>query len=198
MNEDSKKNQEIELLKLEYQECQRGYSQRDGLTEDEFGKVVQLFLLLVATIFLFDRFAEAGRVIHCSGCIILGIAGLFYFFSILVSIESNASCNVALRQRCEDIEKRLQELTGFELRYWKAIHDRARHFEEMVIKGTWGTKADREKKERERNIFINTVRLLIALWIIIVLFAVLPQKARQEKIALPGTSVSVIEPNKPR
>jgi hypothetical protein len=197
MNEDSKKNQEIELLKLEYQECQRGYSQRDGLAEDEFGKVVQLFLLLVATVFLFDRFAESGRLIHCSGCIILGVAGLFYFLSLLVSIESNASCNVALRQRCEEIEKRLRELTGFELRYWKTIHDRVRHFEEMVIKGAWGAKADREKKERERNIFINTVRLLIFLWIIVVLFAILPQRAKQEKTVSLGPSVSVIEPNKP-
>jgi hypothetical protein len=195
MDEDLKKNQEIELLKLEYQECQRGYSQRDGLAEDEFGKVVQLFLLLVATVFLFDRFAEAGRSIHCLGCIILGIAGLFYFVSLLVSIESNASCNVALRQRCEEIEKRLQELTGFQLQYWKVIHDRTRHLEEMIIKGTWGTKADRERKERERNIFINTVRLLIVLWIIIVLFTVLSPKAKQQKTVPPGSSVSMIKPN---
>ena len=77
MDADAKKNYEIDLLKLEYQECQRGYSQRDGLAEDEFCKVVQLFLLLVATMFLFDRFAETGRLIHCLGCIILGIAGFF-------------------------------------------------------------------------------------------------------------------------
>ncbi len=195
MNEDLKKNQEIELLKLEYQECQRGYSQRDGLAEDEFGKVVQLFLLLVATLFLFDRFAESGQIIHCLGCIILGIAGLFYFFSILVSIESNASCNVALRQRCEEIEERLQELTGYKLQYWNKIHDRVRHLEEMVIKGAWGAKADAEKKERERNIFINTVRLLIILWIIVVLVTVHPKRAKQEKTNSPSPFVSAIEPD---
>lgn len=195
MNEDLKKNQEIELLKLEYQECQRGYSQRDSLAEDEFGKVVQLFLLLVATVFLFDRFAESGQIIHCLGCIILGIAGLFYFFSILVSIESNASCNVALRQRCEEIEERLQELTGYKLRYWNKIHDRVRHLEEMVIKGAWGAKADAEKKERERNIFINTVRLLIILWIIVVLVTVHPKRTKQEKTTSPSPFVSAIEPD---
>jgi hypothetical protein len=105
---------------------------------------------------------------------------------------------VALRQRCEKIEERLQELTGFELRYWKTIHDRERHFEEMVVKGDWGAKADREKKERERNIFIYTVRLLIALWFIVVLFAVLPQKAKQEKTVPPGPSVLLTEPDPPR
>ena len=193
MNEDLNKNQEIELLKMEYQECQRGYSQRDGLAEDEFGKVVQLFLLFVATMFLFDRFAESGRIIHCLGCIVLGIAGIFYFFSILVSIESNASCNVALRQRCEEIEERLQELTGYKLRYWNTIQNRVRHLEEMVIKGAWGARADAEKKERERNIFINTVRLLIVLWIIVLLVTVHPKRAKQEKTASTSHSVLVLE-----
>lgn len=193
MNEDLNKNHEIELLKLEYQECQRGYSQRDGLAEDEFGKVVQLFLLLVATIFLFDRFAESGRTIHCLGCIILGIAGFFYFFSILVSIESNASCNVALRQRCEEIEERIEELTGYKLRYWDTIQKRVRHLEEMVIKGAWGAKADSEKKERERNIFINTVRLLIVLWIIVLVVTIHPKIAKQEKTASTSRSALIFK-----
>jgi len=195
MDNEIKKNYEIDLLKLEYQECQHGYSQRDGLVEDEFCKVVQLFLLLVGTMFLFDRFSVAGRAIHCVGCIILGIAGFFCFFSLLVSIESNAGCNVALRQRCEEIEKRIHELMGFELRYWKTIHDRVRHFEEMVIKGAWGAKAGREKKERERNIFINTVRLLIALWFIVVVITILPQSVKQEQTAPPDRSISVTDPD---
>ena len=198
MNEEAKKIQEIELLKLEYQECQHGYSQRDSLAEDEFGNVVQIFLLLVATVFLFDRFAEAGRAIHCLGCFVLGLAGLFYFFSLLVSIESNASCNVALRQRCEEIEKRLQELTGCELRYWRTIHDRLKHFEEKVFKGASNVKADKEKKERERNIFIHTIRLLIFLWIVVVLFTVFNQKVKQQKASLPDPSIKFTELDKPR
>ena len=194
MNTVTAKDCEIDLLKLEYQECQRGYAQRDGLAEDEFGKVVQLFLLLVATLFLFDRFAAAGRIVHCLGCVILGIAGLFYFVSLLVAIESNASCNVALRQRGEEIESRLRELTGFEMRYWKTIHDRVRHFEEKAIKGAWGAKADREKKERERNIFINTVRLLTVLWLIVVAVTVLSGPAKQKEASPLGQSVPVTKP----
>jgi len=195
MDNQTKKDYEIDLLKLEYQECQRGYNQRDHMVEDEFCKVVQLFLLLVATVFLFDRFAIVGRYAHWVGCIILGIAGLFCFFSMLVSIESNASCNVALRRRCREIEKRLHELAGYEIRYWKTINERARHLEEMVFKGSWGTKVGREQSERERNIFINTVRLLIVLWIIVIAIAIVAKTTRQKEATSPNSSVSVTSRN---
>ena len=172
MKDDATQNNEVDLLKLEYQECQDGYNSRDTMAEDEFFKIVQLFWLLLATLFLFDRFAEVGQYIHCIFCVALGIAGFSCLFSLLVSMESNASCNVALRQRCREIEERLHEILGFHLQYWQAIDKRTRHAEEKIVKGTLGTTTLKERKEAERNIFINTVRLLIILWMIVVVITI--------------------------
>lgn len=194
MENNHKQSNEVELLKLEYQQCQNGYNSRDRMVEDEFCKVVELFLFLVATLFLFDRFATVSQLSHCAGCAILGIAGLFCLFSLLVSMESNASCNVALRERCRQIEEHLHELVGFQLRYWQTIDQRAKHLEERLIKGTWGATVARERGERERNIFINTVRLVIALWIIILAITIGSGVSKQIKAVSPDRSVSVTQP----
>jgi len=171
MEDQVKQNHEIELLKLEYRECQAGYNSRDDMTEDEFCKVVQLFWLFVTIILALNVFTTIGRFFHCAVCIIIGVAGLFCLLSLLVSIESNASCNVALRQRCKKIEDRLCDLVGFKLQYWQVIDERDKYLEEELVKGRFGAKVGGEK-ERERSIFVNTVRLLILLWIVIVAVAV--------------------------
>lgn len=173
MKDEAKQNNEAEFLKFEYKGCQDGYNSRDNMVEDEFFKIVQLFWLLLATLFLFGRFAKVGQYIHFMFCVSLGIAGFSCLFSLLVSMESNASCNVALRKRCREIEERLREILGFNLQYWQVIDKRKKHTEEKLVKGTSGMTALKEKREGERNIFINTVRLLIVLWVIVVVISVI-------------------------
>jgi hypothetical protein len=165
MGNNANKDHEIDLLKLEYQQCQSGYNSRDGLAEDEFCKVIQKFSIFLTILLAFNIFIKISPVFHILVCLIIGFAGFFCLFSLLIVIESNSGCNVALRKRCRQIEDRLKELTGFQIQYWQAIEDRSIRREEKIVKGK---RADRESKEKERNIFIYTVWLLIVLWIIIV------------------------------
>jgi hypothetical protein len=156
------------LLKLEYQQCQSGYNSRDRLAEDEFCKVIQKFSIFLTILLAFNIFIKISPVFHFWVCVIIGVAGFSCLFSLLVVIESNSGCNVALRQRCRQIEDRLKELTGFQIQYWQAIEDRRKEREERIVKGIRGAITKRERKEQERSIFIFTVRLLIGLWLIIV------------------------------
>lgn len=172
MEDQEKQNHEIELLKLEYRECQSGYNSRDNMTEDEFCKVVQMFGVFVTILLAFNVFSKIGRFFHCVVCITIGVAGFFCLLSLLISIESNASCNVALRQRCRKIEDRLFDLVGVKLQYWGVIDERKKHIEEKLVKGGLSAIAGSEVKERERSIFVNTVRLLIFLWTVIVVVVV--------------------------
>ena len=91
----------------------------------------------------------------------------------------DASCSMALRQRCTEIEQRLCALSGVSLGYWKAIEERKKHWEEKVLKKSWGKTRDEGETEQERNVFINTVRLFILLWIVIVAVTIL-QGDRQD------------------
>lgn len=173
MVDDSQKNQEIELLKLEYRECQNGYNSRDKMAEDEFCKVIQVFSVFLTILVAFSVFAKVGWYSNCAVCLLIGVTGLMCLVSLLVVIESNSSCKVALRKRCGKIRERLQALVGFKLSYWDAIEQRARHWEEKKIKGALGVTADKDRTEAEQNIFVTAVRLLIFLWMVIVIAAVL-------------------------
>ncbi|UCF00028.1 MAG: hypothetical protein JSV82_02900 [Planctomycetota bacterium] len=168
MENNANKDHEIELLKLEYQQCQSGYNSRDRLAEDEFCKVIQKFSVFLTILLAFNIFIKISPAFHFWVCVIIGIAGLCCLFSLLVVIESNSGCNVVLRQRCRQIEDRLKELTGFQIQYWQAIEDRIKYLEENIVKGIRDTITKRERKEQERSIFVLTIRLLILLWIIIV------------------------------
>jgi len=162
----AKKNDEIELLKLEYQECQNGYNSRDSIAHDEFFKLIQVFSIFFTILVAFNIFVEISLLFHHLICIVIGLAGTLSLFSILLVIQSNSNCKVALRKRCIEIEKRLQTLVGFHLRYWQVIDGRSKHFEEKIFKGKPGQKRDIE--ERERNVFVNAVRIFIVLWLVIV------------------------------
>jgi len=166
MENNANKDNEIELLKLEYQQCQSGYNSRDSLAEDEFCKVIQKFSIFLTILLAFNIFIKISPEFHFWVCIIIGVAGFCCLCSLLVVIESNSGCNVALRQRCRQIEDRLKELTGFQIQYWQAIEKRYKPREERIVKELWGTRADSE--ETERNMFVFTVRLLMGLWIMIV------------------------------
>jgi len=168
MENNANKDNEIDLLKLEYQQCQSGYNSRDALAEDEFCKVIQKFSIFLTILLAFNIFIKISPEFHFLVCVIIGVAGFFCLFSLLVVIESNSGCNVALRQRCRQIEERLKVLTGFQIQYWQAIEERPKRLEENIVKGIGDVITRRERKEQERSIFIWTVRLLMGLWIMIV------------------------------
>lgn len=143
----------------EYQMCLNGYNYRDQIVPDEFSKLVQNFSIFLTIILAISVFIEVSQILHIILCVLIGMVGFFSIYAILVDMESNLSCKVALRKRCMEIEETTK------LTYWKTVEQRPKYREEHMFKGSPG---GREQPRRHGNIFITSARLIIVVWILIV------------------------------
>ena len=160
--------EQIELLKVEYKECNTGYNYRDNMIHQEFVSIIRIFSFFITLIIAFNTFIETVPFLHFSFIIIIGIAGFLSLFSMILDIQSNSSCNIVLRKRATEIEEMLSEESIFV--QWSSILNRKKYFEERLIKGMSGSAKD--SKEPERNIFITASRFFIIIWLAVVIVAI--------------------------
>lgn len=161
--------EKINFLITEYQQCNRGYAFRDQLAHNACRGIIQTFsvfltLLLAATVFI-----EVSRSAHISLCIILGFIGLLSMFTLLLDLESTASCKVALRERCLEIESEVGSPNMFKM--WSVIERRGKFFEERLFKGDPANADSRikDRPEPEYGLFVVAARVVVLLWILLVI-----------------------------
>ncbi|TES91865.1 MAG: GNAT family N-acetyltransferase [Desulfobacteraceae bacterium] len=161
------------LLKLEYQECQAGYNNRDKIVPDELRNVGLVFTFLTGALFFAINILqnEPDWLLWLAAGII-GIFGFLLLFGFLIDIQSNVSCKKVLRQRSAEIEDLLSPApSGIQpntvLQIWrKVIPKRKRKWEERVPKSL----LRRKSPEGETDYFILAARIAIGLWLLLVIF----------------------------
>lgn len=158
-----------ELLLNEYQECNCAYAYRDQLTNECCRGIVQTFSIFLTILLATTVFIEVGRGIHIAFCIVIGIASLFSMGTMLLNLESTASCKIALRNRSIEIENSLNSIGGPKI--WERIDNRGKFFEEGLFKGQPGCEKGRVKDrlEPEYDLFTWAARLLIFLWLVVLI-----------------------------
>jgi len=153
---------DIELIIKEYEECNRGYAYRDALTHTVCRDLIQtfyvFFTLLVAAYFL-----EVSIMVHCFFCLVLGCAGLLSMVTLLIDLESTVSSKIALRCRSQALERQLSSKSSSAISMWDAIDNRKEFMEEKIFK------LNRDRDEPEYKIFVNCIRILIVLWVIVII-----------------------------
>jgi hypothetical protein len=158
-----------ELLLNEYQECNCAYAYRDQLTNECCRGIVQTFSVFLTILLATTFFIEVGRYIHIAFCVVIGIASLFSMGTMLLNLESTASCKIALRNRSIEIENTLNSMGGPKI--WERIDNRSKFFEERLFKGQPGCEKGRVKDrlEPEYDMFTWAARLLIFLWLVVLI-----------------------------
>ncbi len=158
---------EIDLLKLDYQSCLNGYSYRDQLVADNFFKLVQVFSIFLTILLGILIFAKVHVMLHILLCIVLGLSGLIAMYSLLIDIASTSSSKIAIRKRSLEIEKKIGNGV---IEYWDTIEKRKKYNIEIFLKGKSGQKKDRE--EKESAVFLYVSKILMSIYILIILFMI--------------------------
>lgn len=169
--------QEIDLLKLNYQSCMDGYNSRDSLANEAFNNLIHAFIFFLAVIASINIFAKIQPGIHIICCSMIGFAGLTTMVALLIGLESASSSKIALRKNCIEIENKFSDIfhnkvnsSDKPLNHWDIIEKRNKYTEETIFKGVSGSQIDgREGKA----IFILASRIIILIWIMIVFFSIL-------------------------
>ena len=160
---DTNKQQQIEKLKLEYQYAFEGYKYRDTLIPSEFNQIIQTFLFFNTIMAAFTHFATQEHFNSFVALLILiGMTGGISIFALLLDIESNLSCKVVMRQRCEEIEKEL-ETFGINPNYWETVKHREKYLFEKMIKGSPGVS---ELFKKHGDFIVIASRFLLTIWIV--------------------------------
>jgi len=181
-----------ELLKLEYQECQTGYNNRDKLVPQELSYIVVLFGGLITVIgLLVTKFYNIDAFILRLIISIIGACGFIGLLGLLIDLESSASCKRALRKRSEDIEELLSPSKNqcsniiSHIPKWRklvALLKRSKRYQSSdstddipplciwrnVIPTREKYKLERLMKIRKTNYFVMAGTFLLVLWIVIV------------------------------
>ncbi len=180
------KQHNLDLLKLEYEQCNAGYNSRDSLVQDGFAKIVQNFNIFIVILFGFNVLITTDQTLRVILLIIIGIAGFLTLFSQTVDLESNVTCKVVLRSRATQIEeiiegdfssediwndipnKKSSELQN--VRQWHLILERKKLREEEIIKGEGETVKDKKKEmhENESISYVTVSRIFYLLWVVMV------------------------------
>lgn len=162
-----------DMLELEYRECNAGYHVRDTLVQDQFYKMVQTFSIFVTVLLAFRVLINVAPTVtpllRLIFLISMGLTGLLALFAIMLDLQSNASCKIALRKHALHVEELL--FPNKESGLWRALNSRDRYTEERIIKRIVkdNPKSDKNKHEPEKGFFVIAARLLVILWVIIVL-----------------------------
>lgn len=102
------KDNRLELLQWNYEQCQAGYHSRDQMTNDIFYKMVQctIFYLGLLSLSFLPRTQRSGIVLELF-LILLLIAGSLSLYVLLVILTSTLNCKIALRKQCIFIEEKI-------------------------------------------------------------------------------------------
>lgn len=162
------------LLRLEYQECQAGYNNRDKIIPDELRNVGIVFTLLTGVlIFAINllRGLPAGwEWLFWLVAGVIGVFGLSFLFGFLADIQSNVGCKRALRQRSIEIEELLSPAPrgtkhNTPLQIWRStIPERDRKWGERGLKNLF----NKISPEGETDYFILATEIAIGLWFLLV------------------------------
>ncbi|CAN5344986.1 hypothetical protein BH09BAC1_BH09BAC1_09470 [soil metagenome] len=154
--------QEIENLREEYRYSMDGYNYRDQLVPQEFANVLQSFSIYISIFIVLNVFGESSKI-YLIIQVCLGVAGCFGIVSLLIDMQSNLSCKTALRERCKQIEDKL-ELTNEKLSYWHTVVHRIKYREERWWKGATGLV---ENSKNHGDIFVWATRGLLIIWVFV-------------------------------
>jgi len=159
------------LLRLEYQECQEGYNNRDKMVPDELRDVGMVFTFLTgALIFAINLLRAEPEWLLLLVTSVLGMFGLLLLLGFLIDIQSIVSCKRALRQRSIEIEGLLSPTPGGiqpndPLQIWrKTIPERDRRWGEKKLKNLFS----KISPEGETDYFILATEIAIGLWLLLV------------------------------
>ena len=177
------------LLRLEYQECQEGYNNRDRVIPQELSYIGIVFGVLTTALLFAIRLLPADSAPFYLVLTVIGVLGLCFILGFLVDILANASSKRALRQRSMQIEELLYPSTdglrqNTPLQIWRnAIPERNRGRGERFLKGVIYTRLT----EREVNYFMLAGWLSLVLWIALVVFCAIygPQFVSADSSILP-------------
>jgi hypothetical protein len=162
-----------ELLKLEYEQCNEGYNNRDTLTQDGFVKIVQNFNIFIVIVLL--SFSSISTIkleppFHAGFLILVGLAGFIALFSQTVELASNITCKIALRSRASEVEEKLAStMESNDVQLWHRIFNRHRNIVEKVLKRS--EKSERE--EAETNWFLAASWLFMVIWVLTIICSVI-------------------------
>ena len=164
-----------ERLLEEYKVLSEGYSYRDQLVPKEFFNIIQLFSIFLVITLTLNIILEFYREMSVFINTLFLILGLVTFISLLLDLESNASCKIAIRKRMEKIER----LLGFKY-FSETIPKRVKLFPEEKF-----FKSERGGLEQEVGLFVWASRLLIILYMIY-MFVLIFFAPRLPSIPIPG------------
>ena len=95
------------LLVLEYEQCQRGYDNRDQVIPRELNYIGVIFGVFTSALLLAVRFLDSYTWPFWIGYTIISVTGLLLLLSFLVDMLANISVRRALRNRSTEIEELL-------------------------------------------------------------------------------------------
>ena len=177
----------IQLLILEYKECNNGYNNRDLIIQDEFAKLITIFGVLTGFITVFNSvFGHSDFLLFFN--LFLGGFGIISLGAIFIDLEANVSCRKALRDRCNEIELELKQGEKDILKIWTkeygVIDSRSRFPGEIITKKTSkildlisnyliSNKSDRNTiVEASSDLYIWSGKILFFLWIILIIVVI--------------------------
>jgi hypothetical protein len=150
------------LLIEEYKILNAGYNNRDLIVPNEFFKIMQVFSILLVVSLTINIILKFSMNISAFVNTLFLILGLVALSSLLLDLESNASCKIAIRARMTEIERLLSEDVDDFKYFSKTILEREKCAVENLITRT----KSHEKEEREKDLFILASRIVIALYMV--------------------------------
>lgn len=145
------------------------------MTQDEFSKIVTLFGVLGSILIIFNSI-NISSIVSNGINIVIWLLGLISLLALLLDLESNASCKVALRNRSKIIEDLLTNDCTKTLMIWRCvIPNRNKFCEESIFKSSKKTDGENKdpKVENEVDLFIWGSRIIILMWFFSVLFVII-------------------------
>ena len=163
-----------ERLLEEYKVLSEGYNYRDQLVPKEFFNILQIFSILLTISLVVNIIIEFSLEMSVFVNTIFLILGLVTFISLLLDMESTASCKIEIRKRMKEMEKSL----GFKY-FSETIPKRPKFPEENLLKN------ELAGLEKEVGWFLNASRLIIVIYNIY-MFVLIFFAPRLPSISIPG------------
>ncbi len=162
---DTGDNLDDQLWLVEYQQAHEGYRSRDALIPREFSHMFTIFMLLMTLMAASKAFITFDRGFTAVVMLLLGLAGLVGLFAFLIDIEANASCKIALRKKCDELEVKHGRGT---LEHCRVLATRQMYFEEELYK----RRVLGMDVRSVADLFVVAARLILVLWIVLVIVVI--------------------------
>ena len=148
-NKNEKKEGDINVLLVEYEQCFSNYIYRDQLADHEF------YLALAIIVALVGILETLGEKMGNAGIIVMLIIGFFALYILHIDLMNTSSCKKAAISRALEIERQLSK-SKTPLQLAHKIGNRNKYFLEKKLK----------KNIPTAYLMIRFVRILIGLWIV--------------------------------